>query len=509
MIAARINAAALLATLALAAAPAAQAAPPAHAGPPPAADGSGRYLVRYAPGTDVAGQARGLRDSGLTVRRTFSHAVRAAAVTATPAAAAALARNPHVLTVEPDAVVSVSDTQTSAPWGLDRIDQTALPLSTTYTPAGTGAGVEVYVVDTGVRADHTDFGGRVEPGYDLVGDGRGTTDCNGHGTHVAGTVAGTTYGVAKAARVVPVRVLGCDGSGYLSDVVAGLDWVAADHTAGAPAVVNLSLGGSVSPTLDAALDGVVADGVTATVAAGNDGADACQDSPARVPAALTVAASDSSDRQASFSNVGSCVDLFAPGVSVRSDYYTSTTATATMSGTSMAAPHVAGAAAAVLSQDPTLTPTQVSAALLDAAVPGVLTGVSPGTANRLLFVPTLGATPAPTPEPSPATVPSAATDVSARAGRRSAGVTWVRGDDGGSALTSQTVVVYSGATRLRTVTVSASATGTTVSGLKPRRTYAFTVIETNAVGSGPESARSSTVTVTARRHREHRARHAG
>ncbi len=208
------------------------------------------------------------------------------------------------------------------------------------------------------------------------------------------------------------------------------------------------------------------------------------------------------------------MDLFAPGVSVRSDYDTSSTATATMSGTSMAAPHVAGAAAAVLSQDPTLTPTQVGAALLDAADPGVLTGVSAGTANRLLFVPTLGSapeptpepTPTPTPEPSPATAPSAATDVSASAGRRAARVAWVRGDDGGSALTAQTVAVYSGTRRIRTLRVPAGSTGLRVHRLKPRRAYAFTVVETNAVGSSPESARSGTVTVTAK-HRHHRKRH--
>ncbi|UUL76102.1 S8 family serine peptidase [Pseudarthrobacter sp. Fe7] len=352
----------------------------------------GRYLVRFAKGADAAKEAGSLRSQGLHVGRTFSAAVQGAAITATKAQAAALAHSPKVSLVEPDSPVSLSDTQQSPPWGLDRIDQRSLPLSGTFTPPSTGAGVSAYVVDTGVLAENTDFGGRVAAGWTAIADGKGSSDCNGHGTHVAGIIAGKTYGVAKAASVVPVRVLGCDGSGYDSDVIAGLDWIASQHAAGTPAVANLSIGGPASTTLDDAIRGIINDGVTAVVAAGNAAVDACTTSPARVPEALTVAASDSSDRQAGFSNYGSCVDLYAPGVGIQSDWDTSTTSVATLSGTSMASPHAAGAAALALSRNPQETPAEVNAELTSAATQGVVTNVSAGTPNRLLFT---GPAPAP------------------------------------------------------------------------------------------------------------------
>ncbi|MEO8284022.1 MAG: S8 family serine peptidase [Pseudarthrobacter sp.] len=344
-----------------------------------------RYLVRYAPGTDVPAAAARLKSQGIGVGRSFSHAFLGAAVTATPAQAAALSRSEGVASVELDAPVTVLETQQTAPWGLDRVDQRALPLSGSYSWTAAGAGVSAYVVDTGVLASHTQFGGRVTAGWTAVADGLGSGDCNGHGTHVAGTVAGSTYGVAKAATIVPVRVLDCTGSGFTSDVVAGLDWIVANHAAGTPAVVNLSVGGPASSAVDSALQGVINDGVTAVVAAGNSAADACGGSPARLPAAVTVAASDSADRQASFSNFGSCVDLYAPGVGITSATYTSNTATASMSGTSMATPHAAGTAAVMLSQSPALTPAQVAAALAANATAGVITGAGTGTPNRLLY----------------------------------------------------------------------------------------------------------------------------
>lgn len=444
-----------------------------------------RYLVRYAPGTDVAAAAASLRKSGKAVGRTFSTAVRAAVITTTPAQAAALATAPNVLAVEQDLPVRISNTQSNAPWGLDRSDQRTLPLSTTYTPPSAGAGVNVYVVDTGVLASHADFGGRVAAGYTTIADGRGSSDCNGHGTHVAGTVAGTTYGIAKSSTVIPVRVLNCDGGGYMSDVVAGLDWVAAHHAAGVPAVVNLSLGGGANSTVDAALQSVINDGVTAAVAAGNSSVDACTSSPARVSAALTVAASDSSDRQASFSNTGSCVDLYAPGVGIASAYHTSNTAVATLNGTSMASPHVAGAAAVVLSQNPALTPAQVATNISGASTTGVIAGASTGTPNRLLYVGT-GTT-------TTATKPAAATNVKATAGSKSATVTWTKGSDGGSPLTGQTLYVYSGTSRIAALSVSGSATSVTVTGLRSRSYYSFSVVATNKIGSSPESARSNTI----------------
>lgn len=349
------------------------------------AGATARYLVRYAAGTDVPSEVRNLRSRNIAVGRTFSKALRGAVVTATPAQAAELKRSARVAGVEIDAPVAAAEIQQPAPWGLDRIDQRALPLSGSFTSASSGAGVSAYVIDSGVLAAHTEFGGRVAAGWTAVADGRGTGDCNGHGTHVAGTIAGKTYGVAKAATIVPVRVLDCAGSGFNSDVVAGLEWVASQHQAGTPAVANLSLGSVASATVDAAVQGVVNDGVTAVVAAGNSATDACNSSPARVPDALTVAASDSSDRQAAFSNFGTCVDLYAPGVGIMSAGSGSTTATASMSGTSMASPHVAGAAAAVLSNSPELTPAAVASKLVSASTSGAVTASSAGTPNRLLY----------------------------------------------------------------------------------------------------------------------------
>ncbi|WP_441413144.1 S8 family serine peptidase [Arthrobacter sp. 2MCAF14] len=347
--------------------------------------GHSRYIVKYAAGTDAAAGEQSLRSSNVTVARTFTNAMQGAVVTATPAQADELKRSGQVAAVEVDAPLKVSATEQGAPWGLDRIDQRTLPLSGTYTPVASGAGVVAYMIDSGVLASHTEFGGRVANGWTAIADGQGTSDCDGHGTHVAGIVAGQTYGVAKSATIVPVRVVDCTGSGYTSDLIAGLDWVAANHVAGTPAVANMSIGGPPSPMVDAAVQGLISKGITAVVAAGNATTDACNTSPARVLDALTVAASDSSDRQASFSNFGNCVDLYAPGVGITSAGIASNTATAVMSGTSMAAPHVTGAVAALLSLYPRLSPSAVGTLLLSEASSGVVSGSSPGTPNRLLF----------------------------------------------------------------------------------------------------------------------------
>jgi subtilisin family serine protease len=277
-------------------------------------------------------------------------------------------------------------------WGLDRIDQRALPLDGQIARAGTGAGVHVYVIDTGVYASNTEFAGRVIAGYTAVSDGRGTTDCHGHGTHVAGTAAGNTFGLANQATIVPVRVLDCAGSGSTSGVVAGINWMINHHVAGQPAVANLSLGGVYDYATNDAVERAVADGITVVVAAGNESTDACTKSPASAPNAITVGATASDDSRAFYSNFGACIDIFAPGSSIISAGISSTTATAQMSGTSMASPHVAGAAAVVLGNAKSLSPAQVDARLTADASVGVVSGLTTATTNTFLYQsPTSGA----------------------------------------------------------------------------------------------------------------------
>jgi subtilisin family serine protease len=300
----------------------------------------------------------------------------------------ALQRNPNVKYIEQDQPVQANTIQTGATWGIDRIDQRNLPLSTTFTYLNTGVGVRAYVIDTGILLTHTQFVGRVSTGYDAVTAGGNANDCNGHGTHVAGTVGGTVHGVAKGVSLVAVRVLGCNGSGTNAGVIAGVDWVANNHVK--PAVANMSLGGGASSTLDTAVKNAIAKGVTFAVAAGNGNflgiaANACNYSPARVPEAITVGATTSTDAKASYSNYGTCVDIFAPGSSITSAWYTGTTATNTISGTSMASPHVAGVAALYLQSNPTATPAGVASALITNSTPGKVTSPGTGSPNRLLF----------------------------------------------------------------------------------------------------------------------------
>ena len=326
---------------------------------------------------------------GADVEAVYENALKGYAASIPQGSVGAVASDARVASVEPDAEVHALTTQSNATWGIDRIDQRTLPLSTTFTYQRTGAGVRAYIIDTGIRTSHTQFGGRAIDGRDTVDGALPAADCNGHGTHVAGTVGGSTYGVAKGVTLVAVRVLNCSGSGTTSGVIAGIDWVTGNHQAGQPAVANMSLGGGVSSALDTAVRNSIADGVSYAIAAGNGNAlgqavNACNTSPARVSQAMTVSATMSNDRKASWANFGSCVDWFAPGVGITSAWSTSTTATRTISGTSMATPHTAGVAALYLQSNPGASPATVRTALFNATTKGIVTSSSTAN-NHLLF----------------------------------------------------------------------------------------------------------------------------
>lgn len=399
-------------------APAAASHPFAQSRPVP-----GEYIVVFknSVSNPAAETANIISGQGGQVRHVYTSAIKGFAASLPDAAVQALRNNPNVDYIEQDQTVELNQltTQEGATWGLDRIDQADLPLSTGYQYNYSGADINAFIIDTGIRASHVEFSGRVLPGFTSVNDRNGTNDCNGHGTHVAGTVGGTTYGVAKAVKLIPVRVLNCRGSGTWSGVIAGINWVAGQSTL-RPAAANMSLGGGKSDAVNQAVAGAVSKGVTMVVAAGNSTDDACKYSPASEPSAITVGATTSNDTGASYSNYGTCVDIFAPGSSIKSAWKTSDTATNTISGTSMATPHVTGAAVLAMQAAKTVygitaSPAAVASFLVANATEDTLVPASIGSNSPNLLLYSL-APGAPT-EPSPTTVGVASvTETSATTG---------------------------------------------------------------------------------------------
>lgn len=359
-----------------------------------AARGPGQTVLD---GPSVPDVAQGMAMAyGVRVGHRFEHAAQGFVARTDAAGARRLAADPRVARVEEDSHVRLAGVQMNPPsWGLDRIDQRSPALDNTFRFSTDGAGIHLFVIDTGLRTTHADFAGRVdtENAYDAVGDGYGIEDCNGHGTFVTGIAAGATHGGAKGVTIHPVRVLGCDGSGALSDVIAGVDWVTSvleAHQQGKPSarwrgVANMSLEAPASLTLDRAVQRSILAGATYVVAAGNDGADACLSSPSRIPEVLTVAATDAADQRPAWSNTGPCVDLFAPGVQVTSTYVRSDTDEATGSGTSMAAPHVTAVAALLLAANDWATPADIERMIVDGATADEVVDPGTGTPNRLLY----------------------------------------------------------------------------------------------------------------------------
>jgi subtilisin family serine protease len=343
-------------------------------------------LDRRASGAALAHVKDTARGHGGSLRLQYTHALDGFAARLSDRALRAIRRDPAVAYVEQDRVVSLNSTQISAPWNLDRIDQHALPLNSVYTYwAAAAANVTAYVIDTGIRTTHADFGQRARSGQDVVDGTLPADDCNGHGTHVAGTLGGATHGVAKAVNLVAVRVLDCNGTGTIAGVVSGVDYVTGDHATGQPAVANMSLSAGASPSIDEAVRRSIDDGVSYVVAAGNSAQSACNSSPARVEPALTVGSTNTTDTRSTFSNFGTCLDLFAPGENINSTWNSSDTATKVLDGTSMAAPHVAGAIALYLGQNPGASPAVAARAVTNNATVDVVANPGQGSPNRLLY----------------------------------------------------------------------------------------------------------------------------
>ena len=454
------------------------------------------YIIRFNAGVDPAVEQRNLAIRRIDVDAPLTGTFPGAVATLGPDQLALLAGISRVATLEVDRRIELTSERTVSAWGVDRLDQPTPGQNFRFNFEMTGQSVSAYVIDSGIRATHQEFGDRVAAGFTAINDGNGTVDCNGHGTHVAGIIGGAQYGVAPEVSLVPVRVMDCDGAGLLSGLLAAMDWVANDVAQGERAVVNLSLGAGASPSLDAAINNLSARGITVVAAAGNASIDACQVSPARAPSAITVAASDRNDVFASFSNFGECVDIIAPGVSIPAAYIGSDSEIRELSGTSMAAPHAAGLAAGLLSEV-ALSPDQVSQALQLVSQKNVVRSVPASTSNQLAqvfaSVPVVGDGESFTLSP---TIPSPPTAVTAKLWFNAARVNWTAASDGGAQVEKYTVRIWENGRLVRKVEVSGNVTTARITKLKIRKNYTFTVLATNSVGTSLDSTGTKSLRVT-------------
>jgi subtilisin family serine protease len=455
-------------------------------------ESDGSYIIVVRNANDIAAEESSIAKIGGQTEKRFSHAINALTARVKHSEAARLRNDPNVLSVELDQPMYALDTQNPSPsWGLDRIDQRNLPLDSIFTASAKGAGVDVYIVDTGIYAAHAEFTGRLGSGFSAIVDGNGTSDCNGHGTHVAGTSAGTTYGIAKSAILIPVRVLDCLGSGSTSGVIAGLDWIVANHAAGKPAVANMSLGGGASTALDTAVQNVINDGVVMAVAAGNSNVNACNSSPSRAPNAITVGATgayyagETTDSRSGYSNFGSCLDIFAPGSNIVSSWMGSSTATNTISGTSMATPHVTGVAAVLFGRYPTSTPADIATMLRNSATPNVVLSAGTGSPNYLLYLDPLGGPIVAPPPPTPV-VPSAPTAITITPSSGTLSVRFTAGAAGSSPITNYKYSTNGGATWTTRSPLNTTSP-LVISGLVNGTTYSVSIRAVSAAGDGAAS----------------------
>ena len=454
------------------------------------------YIVRFNAGVDPETEARLLATREIEFDAALSGTFPGAIATLGPDQLALLSGVSRVATLEVDRRIDLSAERGVSAWGIDRLDQTTPSQNFRFNFPMTGQSVSAYVIDSGIRSTHQEFGDRVAAGFTAINDGNGTQDCNGHGTHVAGIIGGEQYGVAPEVSLVPVRVMDCNGAGLLSGLLAAIDWVAQDVGPADRAVVNLSLGAGASPSLDAAINNLSARGITVVAAAGNATVDACEVSPARAPSAITVAASDRNDVFASFSNFGECVDIIAPGVSIPAAYISSDSEIRQLSGTSMAAPHVAGLAAGLLSEV-ALKPDQVAQALKLVSQKDAVRSVPASTSNQLaqIFasVPVVGEGGEFT---LSATVPAPPGVVTSRLWFNAARVNWTAASNGGAEIEKYIVRIWENGRLVRKIEVSGKVTTARISGLKLRKNYTFTVLATNAIGMSVDSTGTESLRVT-------------